>query len=409
MRIKKQLLSCLLILLSLITLTGCLERVEINKLGIVAGLAIDKTDEGYTVTVQLLNPSAISGKTGNALPVYSLKAEGLSIHEAYNRLTQITSSALSLSHLSVVVINEEFAKAGFSPILNFALRHSEIRPDITIVVAKEENAYDILNVVTALDMIPTTQIDVSSMVSSRTARLSSYNLYEVVDMVNTNAINVALNAVTIHREEAYIGEHTEGEDGAAGKVTHNGSTIDNIHNIALPVQLRIEGLAIFKGDKLAGFINDEEAQLYNMIMGDLKRYQFATTIEEDYYTSAGITGVTSKITTDLAANKATINMNLTAIILENTYPIDLTNTENLVAMSEHLKRQFEKDINRFIDKVQTEFKSDIFGIGGKAHNQENKVWKEKEGYWSDLFPKLAINVEVELEINSVGEIGNVTL
>jgi len=408
MQIKKRLLSCLLIIASIVTLTGCLERVEINKLGIVAGIAIDKIDDEYTVTVQVLNPSAIAGET-QALPAYSLKAEGTSIHEAYKKLDEISSSALALSHLNVIIINEEFAEAGIAPLLNFALRRFDVRPDITIVVAKGESAGNVLNVVTALDMIPATQLDVSSMVTSRTARLTSYNLYETVDMVNTNSINTVLNAVSIHREEEHIDENVERKDGTEGKTAGNGSTIDNILDIAIPVQLRIEHSAVFQGDKLVGYISDSETQLYNIVMGTHKRYDLVTRIEEEYYTSFGITQVKSKVTTDLANNEATINLKLSGMIFENTYPIDLTNTKNLVVMSEHLKSQFEQDMNNFVDKVQTELKSDIFGIGGKAHNQEHKVWQEKEGYWSELFPELTINVEVELEVSSVGEIGNVTL
>jgi len=409
MRIKKGLLSCLLTLLSITMLTGCLESIQINQLGIVAGIGIDKSDDVYTVTVQILNPSAIAGKSGNALPVYSLTAEGTSIHEAYNKLDQYTSTALSLSHLNVIIINEEFAKAGIAPALNFALRRFDIRPDLTIVVAKEESANDILSVVTALDMIPAAQINVSEMVSTHTARLTSSNLYETVDMVNTHAINVVLNAISIHREAEHVGEKVERKDGTEGQITHNGSKIDNVLDISAPVQLRIEHLAVFQGDKLVDFIDDSEAHLYNMVLGNNKRYQVVTRIEEEYYTSLGVTGTKSKITTDLANNEATIKMSLKGVIFENTYPIDLTNQENLTAMSEYLKDQFEQDMNKFVHKVQTELKSDIFGIGGKAHHQENKIWAEKEGYWSELFPELTINIEIELEVDSVGEIGNVTL
>jgi spore germination protein KC len=87
----------------------------------------------------------------------------------------------------------------------------------------------------------------------------------------------------------------------------------------------------------------------------------------------------------------------------------LTNKENLAVLGEYLRDQFEQDVIDFVAKVQTELKSDIFGIGGKAHHQENKLWREKEGYWTELFPELTINIEVELEVESVGEIGNVTL
>lgn len=398
-----------LLLSSLFALTGCLERVELNKLGIVTGIGIDKTDDIYTLTVQIINPSAISGESQNSLPVYNLKAEGDSIHEAFSRVGQITSAALFLSHLNVIVINEEFAEAGFAPLLNFALRHAEIRPDISIVVAKDHSANDILSVVTALDTIPAAQINVSGKVASHAARLTHYNFYEVVDMVNTNAINVVLNAVSIHHEKDHLDEEIVGKNNISGTTQNNGSTLDNILDIALPVQLRIEHLAVFRGENLIGFLDDEQAQLYNMIMGANKRYVIVAKTEDGFYTSVRVPQVDTQIKTDLANNEATIQMNLKAIILENTYPIDLTNSENLTVMSEHLKTHFEQEMTDFIHLIQTEFETDVIGIGGKAYYQENSLWRELEGYWADLFPEVKINLEIQLEIDSVGEIGNVTL
>jgi len=409
MKVKKLLVSSLLIMMSISTLTGCLERVELNKIGIVTGFGINKTEDGYLVTAQILNPAVIAGETQNALPVYTLTAEGKTIHDAVSRVGQIMSSGFFLSHLNVIVIDEEFAKAGFAPFLNFALRHSEIRPDISIIVAKDNCANDVLNVVTGLDRIPAAQLNVSSMINSHTGRLANYNLYDVVDMVNGNTLNVVLNAVSIHHDKKHMDDMVNQNGGTQGQTSNNGSTIDNILDIATPVQLRIEHLAVFQSDKFVGYLDSDEAQLYNIIMGENKRYVLVTEIEEDYYTSARVNKVETKITTDLEKNEATIKLNMSAMILENTYPVDLTNEENLTAMSEHLKKQFESDINPFIKKVQKELKSDIFGISGKAYHQEYKLWKEKEGYWTELFPELNINVEVELNINSVGEIGNVTL
>lgn len=408
MRIKKLLLSCLLILSSIAT-TGCLERVDLNHLGIVSGIAIDKTDDGYTVTTQILNPAVITGNLTNALPVYSLSEEGRSIEEAYRKLDQITSSALFLSHLSVVVIDEEFAKAGFAPVLNFSLRHAEIRPDFTVVVAKGERAADVLDVITALDMIPAAKLDVLSMIPAHTGRLTSYNLYEIVDIVNTNAINTVLNAVSIKRKEDHISEHMDQTNGTEGAETYNGSTLDNILDINPPVKLQIEHLAVFEGDKLVGFIDGYEAQLYNIIMCEQKQYAFVTDIEDYYVSTLVSTPIQSEITTDLTNKQATIKLSLDAIILENTYPIDLTNPENLTVMSEHVQKQVEQDLLSFVDKVQTELKSDIFGIGRKAYTREHEVWQEIEGYWPEIFPEITINIDIELNIDSIGEVGNVTL
>jgi len=407
MKIKKFLLSTFILITMILMLTGCLERIEINKIGIVAALGIDKTDDGYIVTAQILNPSAITGERGNSLPVYNFKSEGLSIHEAYRKLDQITTSALALSHLNIIVVDEKFAKDGIAPILNFALRRDDIRPDITILVAKDATANEILSVVTPLDMIPATQIDVAQFIDTHTARLTNYNLYEIVDMVNPKSSNVVLNAVSIYHAEDEKSEKDVEKDVKKGKDI--GATTDNLNNIKAPVQLRIEHLAAFQGDKLVGFLNTSEAQLYNIVQGTYKRYDIVTRIGEDYYTSLRVTELKSKITTNLANNEATISMKMKGIIQENTYPADFTNQDNLDAVAAYLKAHLESEMETFVAKIQGDLKSDIFGIGVKAYTQEKKLWKEITGYWEEMFPNLDIKLEIELEINSVGEIGNVTL
>jgi len=432
---KLRLILCTLLAL-LPMLTGCMERIELNKLGIVAGLGVDKTEDGYILTAQILNPASITGSNPNALPVYSLTAEGQTIYEAYQKLDQVTTETLFLSHLNIIVVNEEMAKSGINPILNFTLRHTEIRPDINILVAKESNSADILNVLPSIASIPSAELDIfTNMIESYTARLTSYNLYDVVDMASGNSIHMVLNAVSIYhehedrqkREQKQAQKDSEGNDTVSssssetspeehqggrhekGEGEDQGSTIDNTLEITAPVQLRIEYLAAFHDDKLVGFLDNDEAQLYNILLGANKRYVLTTKIEEEYYVSVETTNISSEIKTDLEKNKATIDLKIVAGIVENTYPIDLTSKDNFDVLIDYLTAQLEEDIEKFLEKTQSELKSDILGIGGKAYYHEHKNWIQKQGYWSEIFPTIDIKVNVELDIDSSGEIGNVNL
>ena len=464
---KKFLISSTFLIMCTILLTGCIERTELSNIAIVAGLGIDKIDDRYELTVQILNPASITGENQNALPVYSIKETGETIYEAYQKLDQITTSQLFLSHLNVIVINTELAESGIGPVLNFALRHTDIRPDINIVISKNASANEILNVLTSIDTIPAAQLDIfTNRSASSTARLTNYNLYEVVDMVNSDSINVVLNSVSIHHEnneqntegklnrnldstnsnefststqndtnndenfdhqennnsDDFKGSEQDPSNNENSDASNNneetnsknnqkieGATIDNILEITSPVQLRIDHLAVFNGDELVGFLDEDEAQFYNVLLGISKRYALKARIDEEYYVAAEVTDVSSKIETNIEKNKATINIEITAMIVENTYPIDLTTQDNLDIMSEHLQKQFENDIDSLINRIQTEFKTDVLGIGGRAYYDEHKLWTQKEGYWSEIFPDIDIKINIDFKIDSVGEIGNVVL
>ncbi len=92
--------------------------------------------------------------------------------------------------------------------------------------------------------------------------------------------------------------------------------------------------------------------------------------------------------------------------MENGYPIDLMNPDNVSDLEAALGKQLKQNIQSLIDKTQNELASDILGVGGKVHQKNPKKWAEVSGYWEDIYPKLEFDVKVKLEITSVGDVAN---
>lgn len=57
---------CILLIISLIPLSGCWSRKELNDLALVMALGIDLVPEGYAVTVQVMNPGESGNQKGGA-------------------------------------------------------------------------------------------------------------------------------------------------------------------------------------------------------------------------------------------------------------------------------------------------------------------------------------------------------
>ena len=188
----------LLVMMLCCFMGGCAHKIEITQLGIVAGFGIDKTENGYSLTAQIVNPSSIAGNHQNTLPVFTISAEGTSIFEAYRRLSTLTSKVLYLPHLSVIVIDEEIANNGINVIIDAVLRNSQIRPNITLFVAKGVESKQILKVLVPNDNIPINRLDsLSNMCHICSSREVNYNFYDVSQMVNAKGSNLVLNAVSI--------------------------------------------------------------------------------------------------------------------------------------------------------------------------------------------------------------------
>lgn len=68
-------LMYVMVMLMAISLSGCGHKVEMSQIGIVAGLGIDQTENGYLMTAQVVNPSSIAGNQHDTLSVFSISVK----------------------------------------------------------------------------------------------------------------------------------------------------------------------------------------------------------------------------------------------------------------------------------------------------------------------------------------------
>ena len=383
-------LMYVMVMLMAISLSGCGHKVEMSQIGIVAGLGIDQTENGYLMTAQVVNPSSIAGNQHDTLSVFSISGEGETLFDAYRSLNSLTAKVLYLPHLSVIVVNEDIAQSGIDPVVDFVLRNVMIRPNITLVVANHTTAREVLNVLTPSEQIPINQLNsLSNLCLTCTGREVNYNLYQVSGMVNDPSSNIVLNSVSIDSKE----KSEEGD-------------IQNVLQMEAPSQLKIDSLAAFQGDQLVGYLTSKEAQYYNLLVGTSKRYVVTTVLDDEYKLSYEVREAKVDVKPNLETNKVTVGCEVKGILMENGYPIDLMNPVNVSDLEAALGNQLKQDIQSFIDKTQNELASDIIGVGGKVHQKNPKKWAEVSGYWEDIYPELEFDVKVKLEITSVGDAAN---
>ncbi|KJB84520.1 hypothetical protein AZ66_30790, partial [Paenibacillus sp. E194] len=122
MKRRSVLISCLLLLLLGLLVSGCWNRREMNDLAIAVGMGIDKAENGqYEVFVQVVDPGEVSARkpSGNRAPVTLYSAKGNTVFQAIRRMTTITPRKVYFSHLRIFVFGEEMAREGISKPLDF--------------------------------------------------------------------------------------------------------------------------------------------------------------------------------------------------------------------------------------------------------------------------------------------------
>ncbi|MEC2078547.1 Ger(x)C family spore germination protein, partial [Metabacillus fastidiosus] len=157
---KRKIVIFAIFIILLILLAGCWNRREMNELAIAVGLGIDRQDDQYLVTVQIVNPGEIAAQKGGGrtTPVLIYQETGDTVMEAFRRLTTVAPRKIYTAHLRMVIIGEKLAEEGFGETLDLLSRSREMRTDYYIAVAKDLKAENVLKVLTSLEDIPANQL-----------------------------------------------------------------------------------------------------------------------------------------------------------------------------------------------------------------------------------------------------------
>ena len=79
-----------IIIVILFTLTGCLNYVELNDIGIINVIGIDKDNDGYVININMVTPTGDDLEKSTTYEVFASTLE-----EAFDRLYLLKSSLLS--------------------------------------------------------------------------------------------------------------------------------------------------------------------------------------------------------------------------------------------------------------------------------------------------------------------------
>ncbi|MCX7841474.1 MAG: Ger(x)C family spore germination protein, partial [Clostridia bacterium] len=234
----------LMVLLLCFFMTGCWNIREINSLAITICVGIDKTENGYRVTHQILNPKAIASKSPKDEPAVVLYVEeGKDIFEIYRRTTTQSPRKIYNSHMRMVIISEDVAREGLKKILDFFTRDHEFRTDFYFAIAKGVSANRLLSNLTVLESIPGIEM-YNSMETSENAwaPVKSIKIVELVNDIIAEGKNPVLTAVELIDEESSATETKA------------------LTKSFVKSKPKFTMLGAFNNDKLAGWLNEDESK-----------------------------------------------------------------------------------------------------------------------------------------------------
>ncbi|MFX3648602.1 MAG: Ger(x)C family spore germination protein [Paenibacillus sp.] len=385
-RCLRLILSCA-ILIPL--LTGCWDRQELNELGIMLGLGVDKDGDMIKVSAQVVVPNEVTkAGGGKGTPVTQYEASAHTLFEAIQKLTETSPRRIFMAHIRVLVFGEEYArKDGIYDVIEALMREPTARPDYYVLVAKNTTASQLLNVLTPLDNIPAEKIFNSLDISSKTwSPTTTVTGDELMEFMLSPGIQPVITGVEI-----------------LGNKNQSGSK-ENISTIRSPARLNTTGLSVFRKDKLIGWLTEDESKGYNYIRDNVESNVSHLPCREKG-------NVTLKALRTSTKRKAKV-VNGKPII-----SIDVKNVSSIGAVECGIKigsmkvlKELESDseerlielMQNSVNSVKRKFHVDIFGFGQEVYHADPKLFKKMEKDWDKHFEELDIKYKANVQIKRVG-------
>ncbi|WP_066288005.1 Ger(x)C family spore germination protein [Bacillus sp. FJAT-29937] len=391
---KRNILMIVTVISILIILSGCWNRRELNQLAIVVGLGIDKSEDQYLVTAQVVNPAEIAkkGSGGGKTPVIVYQEKGETIFQAIRKITTRSPRKLYFAHQRMLVLGEDLAKEGIGEAIDFLSRDPELRTDFYIVVAKDSKAGDVLKVLTHLETIPANKMFASLETSDKEwAPTVTVTLDKLISDLVSDGINPALTGIVIK------GDLEEGE------------SLQNVEKTGLNTKLHYLDMAIFDNDKLIGWVNDDNSKAVHYATGKVK-----STLGVISCPKGGKIGIEVKRTkAELKANvkngepKGSVKVRVEGNVADvECRGLDLKQTKTIYELEKQGEKALKEIIESAIEVIQKEYQSDVFGFGEALHRSDPVYWKKVKKDWGKIFSKMPVTVEIDVKIRQTGTIGN---
>lgn len=380
----------LILIVILPLLTGCWSRTEITDIAIVLGIAIDRLEnEQIQITLQIAVPKAIgtseSGQgSGATKSTIMISAKGKSIMEAYRIIQEKLPREVFFAHSRVIIVGEELARDSVSSILDFFSRY-------------------------------------------RQAHLRNYLLFtkgKAVDVLKSDPRLESIMAEEIREQERTgVGVQTsvrdflkrllkDGEEPVAAQISNLPlETVNKIETEGSETPKKapaINGAAVFRGNRLVGWLNDKEARGVLWLRNEIKSGVLTVMVP----TEEGKRTVGAKIqkgSTDIKPifhhDKLKIKLDIYGEIdiFDNNTALDLRDPRVMNTLQSIFEKDVKTRIKLTLDKTQKELKSDIFGFGQAVYRTEPAKWKNfYKKKWCEVFPDLEVEIVPHIRIRGTG-------
>lgn len=377
-------IKILLLFLLISTLSGCADYRELSDMAIVSSFGIDKVDDEYRITSQILDSKQKSeGDTGSTTPeIVVYNSTGKTLHEAIRNATLQAPKKLYVGHVETVIISENFAKENISEMFDFFLRDVEASKDFNILLAKDYSITDIMDILTPLETIPASNIASSIEIATKLQGSTDEVTFEkFVSNVLKTGIDAVIPVVTIEEEKS------ENEE------------INPKKRLALTKEF-----GVFKKDKFLTYISEDASLGYNLLNMNVDASVISFKCDKERYASMELVSNKSKISYDIKKNTLNTEVNLKGALSELNCDMELTKEKDAKKLEKELETRLHDIVEETINEAIKNYKSDFLGVGQSIFQNNYKYYQKNKDNIEDIIKNMKRNIKIKAEFIQKGSI-----
>lgn len=350
----------ILIVILLLT-SACYDYKEINDMAIISAIGVDKEDDEYIITFELLNDQV--EKDSANITSYTKEGRGKTLTEAVENASDKLSKSPNYSHVKLMILSNSIVEDGLENIVDYFLRSTYYRENFYVITSIYNSPKELLDNTTEETPVASTAIT-STLESADYGSNSSVvkTFDKIIEEIVTEGVDTSFSNVSVE-DENFI----------------------------------IDGLAIFKDYDFLGVLDNDYSILYNIFNDDFYRPSYTIYYEDKPFTIAVTEG---SISCSIEDGVIKVTGELTGKIMDNETSLDIKELNNIAFINEEFTKLLNDNITEFIKTLQDK-KSDILGITQKYYQStRNKTTT----YWLSL----DIESDITYAINKKGLIYDVT-
>ena len=373
---------CVILILMTLLLEGCWNNRNISQLGIISALGIDKAADGnIELTFQVISPSSQGGSQSgsgssqsSSTSTIEVSSEGTDMFDAARNIIPKLSKKAFYSQIQLLVISDEMAKEGLDKVWDFFERDHEIDRLFRVIVVKNGTAKSVIEAVSPANPIGAVAISdcIDNTAFGKNVKIQAFKVSELLSEPLTGLVTGVIDP-----------------DGS-NKLT----------------DMKVEGSAVFKNGKLAGFLDDDETRGYLFAVNQIQStiLTIANSKAADDHVSIEVIGSSGTLTADMTNGTPKLGIQITAYgnIGDEQGSADLTDLDDIKILENESAALIVDDIRDMLKESQKTLDSDILNFNDLLYKHHYSDFEKIKDHWNTLYSNADVNINVQFTIKRSG-------